>query len=205
MKADYANIMLPVYPEMKEIDPNTCKGGIPYYTFTCDEATQALRLYIKQREEDYGGIEESQPLFCSGYNQIHRADRIAVTYIIDELKMKEIAHVRSRYMPPAVVFMDGKLRHPFRIYSGKKGKLCAIVCEIPLRSDGLYPIASRLLDWAEEKGAKELVVLEGIAVRGMPKERKSFCVAEPEKRKECEEKGVKMISAGIIRGSSIAR
>lgn len=144
--------------------------------------------------------ELKKPLVILGFAGAGLVGGIAVTHIIDQLKMEKIAHVRSRYMPPAVVFMDGELRHPFRIYSGKEGKLCAIVCEIPLRSDGLYPIASTLLDWAEEKGVSELVVLEGAPVRGIPKKRKAFCAAEPEKRKECEEKGVKMIQAGIIRG-----
>ncbi|MBE0512534.1 proteasome assembly chaperone family protein [Candidatus Bathyarchaeota archaeon] len=141
-----------------------------------------------------------EPLVVLGFAGAGLVGGIAVSHIIDQLKMKEIAHVRSRYIPPAVVFMDGKLRHPFRIYSDEEGKLSAVVCEIPLRSDGSYPIASTLLDWAEEKRVKQLVVLEGFAVRGIPKERKSFCAAEPEKRKECEEKGVKMITAGIIRG-----
>jgi len=75
LKKDYANIVIPVYPEMKKIEPNACKGGIPYYTFICDEATQALKLYIKEREEKYGSIEGSEPLFCSEYNQIHKDDR----------------------------------------------------------------------------------------------------------------------------------
>lgn len=144
--------------------------------------------------------ELKEPLVVLGFAGPGLVGGIAVSHIIDQLKMKKIAHVRSRYMPPAVVFMDGQLRHPFRIYSDKEGKLCAIVCEIPLRSDGLYPIASTLLDWAEEKGVKEIVVLEGAPVRGIPKKRKSFCAAEPERRKECEEKGVKMVSAGIISG-----
>ena len=113
--------------------------------------------------------ELKEPLVILGFAGAGLVGGIAVTHIIDQLKMKKIAYVRSRHMPPAVVFMDGQLRHPFRIYSGKEGKLCAIVCEIPLRSDGLYPIASTLLDWAEEKGARELVVLEGAPVRGIPK------------------------------------
>lgn len=93
-----------------------------------------------------------------------------------------------------------KLRHPFRIYSDQSGKLCVVVCEVPLRSDGIYPIASSLLDWIEEKGVKEIAVLEGFAVRGVPKERKPYCAAEPEKIKECEEKGVEIVSSGIISG-----
>jgi uncharacterized protein len=141
-----------------------------------------------------------EPLIISGFAGAGLVGGIAVTHIIEQLKMKEIAHLRSKYMPPAVVFMNGKLRNPFRIYSSEDGKLCAIICELPIRSNGLYLIASRLLDWAEEKRVKELVVLDGIAIRGIPKERKSYCAAEPEKRKACERKGVKMLSAGIISG-----
>ncbi len=75
LERDYSNITIPVYPEMKDLEPNACKGGIPYYTFTCDEATQALKLYVMQREDKYGGIEGSELLFCSEYNQIHKDDR----------------------------------------------------------------------------------------------------------------------------------
>ena len=75
LEKDYSNIMIPVYPEMKDLEPNACKGGIPYYTFTCDEATQALKLYVMQREDKYGSIEGSELLFCSEYNQIHKDDR----------------------------------------------------------------------------------------------------------------------------------
>jgi integrase len=75
LEKDYSNVMIPVYPEMKEVDPNACKGGKPYYTFTCDEATQALKLYIKERKEKHGSIEGSEPLFCSEYNQLQKDDR----------------------------------------------------------------------------------------------------------------------------------
>ena len=141
-----------------------------------------------------------KPLVIVGFAGSGLVGGIAVSHIIDQLKMKEIAHLRSQYMPPAVVFMDGKLRHPFRIYSNEEGNLCVVVCEIPLRSHGIYPISSALLDWAEKKKVKELVVLDGVGVRGIPKKRRSFCVTEPEKLKECEERGVKSAHAGIIHG-----
>ena len=71
----YANIMVPVYPEMKERVPNACKGGIPYYTFTNEDAAQALGLYVKERIEKYGRIEYSEPLFCSEYNHLPKNER----------------------------------------------------------------------------------------------------------------------------------
>jgi integrase len=75
LKKGIDNIMISVYPEMKLIDPNACKNNIPYYTFICDEATQALRLYLHEREEKYGKIMPSEPLFASDYNQIPREER----------------------------------------------------------------------------------------------------------------------------------
>jgi len=71
----FSNILIPIYPEMKLIDPYACKGNIPYFTFTCDEATEAIRLYMRKRKEEYGGILSNEPLFTSEYNQISRNER----------------------------------------------------------------------------------------------------------------------------------
>jgi uncharacterized protein len=143
-------------------------------------------------------VELKEPLMIFGFVGAGLVAQIAVNQIISELKMEEIAHVRSKYIPPSVVFLDGKLKPPFRIYSDEQGRLCVVVCDTPLPSDGLYSISTALVDWAEGKGAKELVVLEGIPVRGIPKKRESFCAAEPEKRKECETKGAKMLSGHVL-------
>jgi integrase len=70
-----SNVMIPVYSEMKLIEPNACKNNIPYYTFICDEATQALKLYLREREERYGKILPNEPLFASDYNQIPKETR----------------------------------------------------------------------------------------------------------------------------------
>ncbi len=141
-----------------------------------------------------------KPLIISGFVGAGLVGGIAATHIVEQLKMKEIAHIRSRHMPSAAVFIDGKLRYPFRIYSNTEGNLCVIVSEIPIRSEGINPIASKLLDWVEKKGATEFVVLEGVSVKKILKDRQSYCVAELEKRHECEKKGIKILSEGIIHG-----
>jgi integrase len=75
LKRGVDNVIIPVYPEMKLIEPNACKNNIPYYTFICDEATQALKLYLREREEKYGKIMPNEPLFASDYNQVPREMR----------------------------------------------------------------------------------------------------------------------------------
>lgn len=75
LRNNCVNVKVPVYPEMKKLAPNACKGRIPYYVFTSDEATQALKLYLNERKEKHGDIEGSEPLFCTEYNQIDRNSR----------------------------------------------------------------------------------------------------------------------------------
>ena len=58
-------IKVPVYPEMKRVDPSACKGNIPYYSFLSKEAVQALREYLDERRRLYGNIEDDEPLFAS--------------------------------------------------------------------------------------------------------------------------------------------
>lgn len=69
------HIMVPVYPEMKERVPDACKGQIPYYTFICLEAGEALRSYLRDREEKYGSIDPEDPLFHSDWTLWTRGER----------------------------------------------------------------------------------------------------------------------------------
>jgi len=65
LEKGYEIIKIPVYPEMKKVDPEACKGGIPYYTFISKETVKALKEYLAERMSKYGGIEPEEPLFCS--------------------------------------------------------------------------------------------------------------------------------------------
>jgi len=72
---NHYNLLIPVYPEMKQIDPYACKNNISYYTFTSDESTHAIKLYLLEREDKYGEIKDTEPLFASQYNQIPKSER----------------------------------------------------------------------------------------------------------------------------------
>jgi len=70
-----SNILIPVYPEMKLRDPCACKANVSYFSFICEEAADAVRLYLRERKEKYGEIQSHDPLFASDYNQIDRDQR----------------------------------------------------------------------------------------------------------------------------------
>jgi len=64
LEAGEKNLLIRVYPEMKEVVPEACKGNIPYFTFTTKEATEALKLYIQDRQYKWGSIDDDEPLFA---------------------------------------------------------------------------------------------------------------------------------------------
>lgn len=67
LEAGEPYVMIPIYPEMKERVPDSCKGKIPYRTFAFSEAGAALRSYLLDREEKYGQISHEAPLFHSDW------------------------------------------------------------------------------------------------------------------------------------------
>lgn len=143
-------------------------------------------------------INFKSPIIFAGFVGPGLVGPLSVGYIIEKLKMHEVGYVRSRYLPPSTVFIQGRLRHPFRFYSNKEGSLCAIICEVTLRMEGLYDIATTILDWAQSKGTKELVILDGVS--SDEHDNKTFCAAEEDLCRVMSDKGIGMISQGFITG-----
>jgi uncharacterized protein len=143
-------------------------------------------------------VELNSPIIFAGFVGAGLVGSLSISHIIQELKMEEIGLMRSRYLPPSTVFMKGRLRHPFRFYANKEGTICAIICEITLRMEGLYSLVSAILDWAEKKGSKEIVILDGI-----PSEEhddKAYCAAKEDLIRMMADKDISMIPQGFITG-----
>ena len=138
------------------------------------------------------------PIIFAGFVGAGLVGPLSVGYVIDKLQMEEIGYLRSRHLPPSTVFMQGRLRHPFRFYANNDGTICAIICEITLQMEGLYDIISTILDWAEEKGSHEIVILDGVA--GATHDDKAFCAAEDDLCRVMENNDIEMIPQGFITG-----
>ena len=137
------------------------------------------------------------PVVFAGFVGAGLVGPLSVGHIIDKLKMEEIGYLRSRYLPPSTVFIQGRLRHPFRLYSNNDGTICAIICEITLPF-GLHDIVSTILNWAEKNGSHEIVILDGVAAT--THDNKAFCAAEEDLCRVMESNDIKMIPQGFITG-----
>jgi len=159
---------------------------------------------VKDRQSSDDEVHEikntvlKSPIIFAGFVGAGLVGPLSVGYVIDKLKMEEIGYLRSRHLPPSTVFMQGRLRHPFRFYANNDGTICAIICEITLKMEGLYDIISTILDWAENKGSHEIVILDGVA--SATHDDKAFCAAEEDLCRVMEDSDIKMIPQGFITG-----
>ena len=149
---------------------------------------------------EIGKNDLKNPTIFAGFVGAGLAGTIAIDHMINELGMKEVGFLRSKHLPPSTVFMQGRLRHPFRIYSNDDGSICAIICEIIISKDGIYNIAMAILEWAEKKGSTEIIVLDGVAASKHDGE--AFFAAEVDLCRIMEENDIKMIPQGFITGIS---
>lgn len=129
---------------------------------------------------------------------------ISASHIIEELDLKEVAHLHSSKFPPISVFIDGVLQNPFRIYAdgaeGKNAKVFLATTELPLNKDTFHDVAHILLDYVAELGIQTVITLVGFPVQVLDKY-DVFFAAEPEifnKLKEIE--GLKPLPKGMIYG-----
>lgn len=142
--------------------------------------------------------ELKSPIIFAGFVGAGIVGPLAINHIIKELEMEEIGVLRSKYLPPSTVFIRGRLRHPFRFYANREGTICAIICEITLRMEGLYTLVSSILDWAAENGSKEIVILDGVA--SSEHDDKAYCAAEEDLVRTMADKDISMIPQGFITG-----
>ena len=148
-------------------------------------------------------LEKSQfqnPLVLGGFAEAGLVGVASVGYMIDRLQLHQVAYVKSEHIPPVAVFIGERLRRAFRIYSDKAGKLVAMTCEVPIDVEGLYEISSVLLDWFEKIRAKEVLMIDGIPVEGIPEQRGTYCVAEEGRCEELKKAGFKLAKSALIGG-----
>src|SRR5918996_1741748 len=107
------------------------------------------------------------PILIAGFPGAGMVGSISTSYIIEKLRMHQIACVESDFIVPGVIYVGGKLRHPFRLYANEEGTVCVLVCESPIMIQGIHSVLDTVMKWALNAKVTEVIVLDGIAIPGM--------------------------------------
>jgi len=146
----------------------------------------------------------------AGFPSIGLVSTIAANYLIDALGLKQVGAMESMYFPTLSVVHSAEPLSPVRIYAGMpdKGKKIAIfVSEFRPKPNLIFPIASKIMEWAEKKRCRLLISPEGMVVEGketeVVKKEKAYAIGSTdEARNMLIQRGIPQFKSGIIAGVS---
>jgi uncharacterized protein len=83
--------------------------------------------------------------------------------LVEDLKMKEIGYIESKYFPPLAVLYKGVALHPFRIYESEG--LVLFLSDFIVPPNVVYDMTSAIVDWMDKNNSKELITFNSMVVR----------------------------------------
>ncbi len=159
---------------------------------------------------EYKEVDLDNSLLIVAFPTVGLISSIAGHFIIDTLKLEEIGTIVSNNFMPATVIHKSNPSPPVRIYAGKKKcgldgsceQLAVIISEFMPPYNTIRPLAEEILRWADKKGCKTIVALEGThAIGDRKKELKVYGVGSNQDMKNYLKKyNVEETQEGMITG-----
>jgi len=111
-----------------------------------------------------------------GFPTIGLVGNIATSHLVKSLGLREVGSVVSPIFPPTAVVQDGICASPVRIYlggivcgpDGTCEQLCVVHSDIAPKTAAVVPLARSIVVWARNRGARQIVCLEGLRIEEGP-------------------------------------
>ena len=124
----------------------------------------------------------NRPIFIEGLPGIGNVGKVAVDFLIDELKAKKIYEVTSYTFPHSVfVNEDNLVELPvveifYKKYDGKRPDLVLLGGDVqPVDEVSSYEFSDYILDILEKFNTSEIITMGGIGLAEIPKSPKVYC------------------------------
>ena len=129
----------------------------------------------------------NKPVFIEGLPGIGNVGKVAVDFLIDELKAKKLYEITSYTFPHSVfVNEDNLVELPivevfYKQFSGKKDLLMLGGDVQPVDEVSSYEFSEKVLDIVEKFNGREVITLGGIGLGEIPKKPKVYCTGNSKK------------------------
>src|SRR3990167_176252 len=129
----------------------------------------------------------NNPVFIEGLPGIGNVGKVAVDFLIDELKAKKLYEITSYTFPHSVfVNEDNLVELPivevfYKKFSGKRDLLLLGGDVQPIDEISSYEFSDKILDIVQKFNGKEVITLGGIGLADIPKNPKVYCTGNTRK------------------------
>jgi uncharacterized protein len=119
--------------------------------------------------------------------------------LVDNLKMREIGYIESKYFPPLAVLYKGVTLHPFRIYEGEG--LVLFLSDFIVPQNLVFDMTNAIVNWMDKNNSKEIITFNSAIVR--EKMNPTAAVANStESLDKLKEKNIPILQLGNLNGIS---
>lgn len=149
----------------------------------------------------YKTLKVSKPLVITGFHSFGSVGTLAAQYLRDKLNAEEVGFLEVENLPSTALLIKGEIVYPIRVFYAKEKNLVIFESELPLPQNVSKAIAEDIANFAQEKRAKAVVCLEGLAVKGEPTQSNVYVIFN-ERKLSTSLKGMKILDTGLIFGLS---
>ena len=130
----------------------------------------------------------NKPVFIEGLPGIGNVGKVAVDFLIDELKAKKLYEITSYTFPHSVfVNEDNLVELPivevfYKQFNGKKPDLLLLGGDVqPIDEVSSYEFSEKILDMVQKFNGSEVITLGGIGLADIPKKPRVYCTGNNKK------------------------
>jgi len=130
----------------------------------------------------------NNPIFIEGLPGIGNVGKVAIDFIIDELKSTKLYEITSYSFPHSVfVNEDNLVELPqieifYKKFNDKRPDLLLMGGDVqPVDEEGSYEFSDKILDILQIYNCKELITLGGIGLPNIPKKPQVYCTGNSKK------------------------
>jgi uncharacterized protein len=96
-----------------------------------------------------------------------------ISYLINNLEMKQIGEIDHPNLPPTLFVEDGEILPPIRIY--KKNNIFVIMSDLPFDPYLAYDFAESILQYCKKNNIQKIIIVSGMeTINGDPKAPKIY-------------------------------
>ncbi|MGH9985887.1 MAG: proteasome assembly chaperone family protein [Nitrososphaeraceae archaeon] len=152
----------------KIIDPEGSEKYDYHKSVTAAMSDERTSIRYTRDLNKYDRIKSNNAVLVAGFSGPGLVGSIGANYIIEKLGMHQIACIDSEFIVPGVIYIGGKLRHPFRLYMNEQADIYVLECEAPIMIQGIHSVLNTATKWCVDNSIKKVFVLEGYPMRGIP-------------------------------------
>jgi uncharacterized protein len=107
-------------------------------------------------------VDFKNSLFIEGFPGTGLVGPMALSYIIDKLKLSYVGYVESDMFPPLVSVHENKPMSPVRVYYSDKAKIATIFAEFAIPINAIYKLSEVIYDFIKDNKFSKIISISGI-------------------------------------------